>query len=346
MDSGRYSLHTGGGEDSYREVFISGAPVASEVLLAVVASTALGVRHAANWWYTSATTGVRFSFIRPFIHTYLNVDGTPFTDRDGYETMTFPEEMQGRDPRLAQTIRSHEYERVNAGVTIPAPPAFSYTYTGYQPIKWSVDDVAIDGGNNSTNAVSIFRYAEVLLNYAEAKAELGTLTGGDWAQTVGALRARAGITGGLAALPTSVDPYLQSTYFPDVSSPVLLEVRRERGIELALEGFRFYDVVRWGRGELMELPWRGIYVPQANVDMDLNLDGQPDVHFYTTPPTSQQSGVLYIDVSSDYRLTNGTSGEITWRTAVPRAWEPKNYLYPIPEDDLLTNPALGQNPGW
>lgn len=347
MDSGRYSLFTGAGVDgSYRQVFIRDAPVTTEVLLTVASSTALGVRHAANWWYTSATTGVRFSFIRPFIHTYLNVDGTPFTDREGYETMTFPEEMKGRDQRLGQTIRAHDYRRVNAGVAIPAPPAFSYTFTGYHPIKWSVDDVAVDGGNNNTNAVSVFRYAEVLLNYAEAKAELGTLIDAEWAETVGALRGRAGITGGLTALPTAVDPFLQSTYFPDIASPVILEVRRERGIELALEGFRFYDIVRWRRGELMEMPWTGIYVPEANQDMDLDEDGKPDVHFFTVQPTSTTTGVLYINVNSDYRLTGGTSGEITWRTAVPRQWEAKNYLYPIPENHLLTNPALQQNPGW
>jgi starch-binding outer membrane protein, SusD/RagB family len=344
MNSGRYSLLTGTG--AYRQVFIRDAPVAQEVLLAVTSSTALGVRHAANWWYTSATTGVRFSFIRPYIHTYLNADGTPFTSRPGYQTMTFPQEMRGRDPRLHQTIRSHEYRRTNAGAMVAAPPAFSYTYTGYQPIKWSVDDVAVDGGNNNTNAVAVFRYAEVLLNFAEARAELGTLSDADWARTVGALRARAGITGGLTTRPTVVDPYLQSTYFPNIGDPVLLEVRRERGIELVLEGFRFYDIVRWRRGELMQMEWRGIYVPQANQDMDLNEDGRADVHFFTTPPGSQQSGVLYINVTGDYRLTNGTSGEITWRSNVQRRWEPKNYLYPIPEAHLLTNPNLAQNPGW
>jgi starch-binding outer membrane protein, SusD/RagB family len=347
MDSGRYSLFTGAGTDgSYRQVFIRDAPVASEVLLAVAASTALGVRHAANWWYTSATTGVRFSFIRPFIHTYLNIDGTPFTNRVGYQTMTFAEETQGRDRRLQQTIRTPGYRRVNAGVAVAAPPAFSYTYTGYQPIKWSVDDVAVDGGNNNTSAVAAFRFAEVLLNYAEAKAELGTLTAAEWAATVGALRSRAGITGGLTTLPTTVDPYLQATYFPGISNPVILEVRRERGIELALEGFRFYDVVRWRRGELMEMDWRGIYVPQANQHMDLDGDGTPDVHFFTTPPSNQQSGVLYINVTGDHRLTNGSSGELTWRSNVARKWEPKNYFYPIPESHLLTNPNLTQNPGW
>ncbi len=137
------------------------------------------------------------------------IDGTPFTNEADYQTQTFQQETKGRDKRLQQTIRTPGYTRVNGGTRVAAPPAFTYTYTGYQPIKWSVDDVTIDGGNNSTNAVSIFRYAEVLLNYAEAKAELGTITNDDWAKTIGALRSRAGITGGLTTLPTTVDPYLK-----------------------------------------------------------------------------------------------------------------------------------------
>ena len=348
MNSGRYSLHRGGGTDlSYRQLFISDAPVSAEIMLAVVSSTALNVRHAANWYFTSATTGTRFSFIRPFINTYLNIDGTPFTNTAGYQTKTFMEEVKGRDKRLAQTIRTGNYKRINGNNQVAAPPAFTYTYTGYQPIKWSVDNVSIDGGNNNINAVSIFRYAEILLNYAEAKAELGTLTNDDWTKTIGALRSRAGITGGLTALPTVVDPYLQATYFPGISDPAILEVRRERGIELALEGFRFYDIVRWKRGELMEMPWTGIYVPEANKLMDLNEDGIPDVYFYTQAPTSQVNGVTYVNVATDsYKLTNGASGQVVWLPNIARKWEEKKYYYPVPESHLLTNPQLGQNPGW
>jgi starch-binding outer membrane protein, SusD/RagB family len=350
IDSKRYSLYTGSGTaDSYRQVFVRDVPISQEVLLTNVQSTALAVRHQANWIFTSATTGVRFSFIRPFIHTYLNIDGTPFTSLAGYQTKTFQEETKNRDRRLSQTIRTPGYRRIQSGTQIAGPPAFTYTYTGYQPIKWSVDDVAMDGGSLNTNAVHLFRYAEVLLNYAEAKAELGQLTAADWALTVGALRARAGITGGLAALPTVVDPYLSTVYFPGVSSPVILEVRRERGIELAMEGFRFYDIVRWSRGQLMELEWRGIYVPAANTNIDLDENGTPDVNFMAVniPTANRVAGVTYIAVSgTDFKLSNGTSGEIVWRNDIPRKWEAKNYLYPIPEADLLTNPALKQNPGW
>ena len=350
IDSKRYSLYTGSGtSDSYRQVFIREVPIAQEVLLTNVQSTALAVRHIANWIFTSATTGVRFSFIRPFIHTYLNIDGTPFTNTPGYQTKTFQEETKNRDRRLNQTIRTPGYRRVQSGTQVFAPPAFSYTYTGYQPIKWSTDDASMDGGSLNTNAVHLFRYAEVLLNYAEAKAELNQLTAADWALTVGALRARAGITGGLTALPTVVDPYLSTVYFPGVSDPVILEVRRDRGIELAMEGFRFYDIVRWARGSLMEMEWRGIYVPAANTLIDLDESGTPDVYFMTVNvPTAQRvAGVTYISVAgTDFKLANGTSGEIVWRSDIPRKWEQKNYLYPIPEGDLLTNPELKQNPGW
>jgi starch-binding outer membrane protein, SusD/RagB family len=350
IDGKRYSLYTGSGTtDSYRQVFVRDAPVTQEVLLTNVQSTALSVRHQANWIFTSATTGVRFSFIRPFIHTYLNIDGTPFTSLAGYQTKTFQEETKNRDRRLNQTIRTPGYRRLQSGTQIAGPPAFTYTYTGYHPIKWSVDDVAMDGGSLNTNAVHLFRYAEVLLNYAEAKAELGQLTAADWALTVGALRARAGITGGLAALPTVVDPYLSTVYFPGITSPVILEVRRDRGIELAMEGFRFYDIVRWARGPLMEMEWRGIYVPQANTNIDLDENGTPDVNFMAVNvPTAQRvAGVTYISVAgTDFKLANGTSGEIVWRNDIPRKWDQKLYLYPIPESDLLTNPALKQNPGW
>lgn len=349
MDRGNFSLYeTGGTEESYRQLFSSESAPASEVMLAYVHDVDLGVRHDANWLYTSGTFGVGFSFVRPFIHTYLNIDGTPFTDTPGYETMTFMDEVRDRDRRLQQTIRLGDYTRINAGVEVPGPPLFSQTLTGYQPIKWTLDDVGIDGGRNNTNDVAIFRYAEVLLNYAEAKAELGTLTAADWERTVGALRRRAGVTGGLTSLPSRADPYLQATYFPDIADPVILEVRRERGIELVLEGLRFYDIIRWKRGELMEMEWRGFYVPALNEHMDLNEDGMPDVYFYIgTPPENQIDGVFYLDVGADPRvLSDGASGELVWLNNIPRAWEEKKYLYPIPAVHLQANPNLGQNPGW
>jgi len=355
MDEGGYSLNTSGGPGkSYRQVFINPSPLGNEVLLASVMDLALNELHDANWYWTSGTYGDKASFIRTFINTYLKLDGTPFTNTPGYETMTFMEEVKDRDLRLKQTIRLGDYKRISGGVEIPAPPVFSYTFTGYQPIKWVLDDMYYDTRDLNINSIPLFRYAEVLLNYAEAKAELGTLTDADWAATVGQLRARGGITNGLTTKPTVIDLYLQSVYFPDISDPVILEIRRERGIELCLEGFRFPDILRWKRGELMNLEWNGFYVPQLVTPLDLNEDGIPDVAFYQgTKPSPAVSGVTYVDVSptvggktNPQLLKNDTYGELTWMNNIKRKWEDKMYYYPIPQTDLITNPNLGQNPGW
>jgi len=355
IKKGGYSLNTAGGPGvSYRQVFTSNTPMANEVLQAAVADINLGVLNEANWWWTSGTYGAKASFTRTFINTYLKLDGTPYTNDAAYKTMLFKDEVKNRDLRLKQTIRLGDYKRISSGQQVPAPPVFSYTFTGYQPIKWTLDDIYFDAGALNTNAISLFRYAEVLLNYAEAKAELGTLTDADWALTVGALRARAGITGGLTTKPTVADPYLVTNYFPGISDATLLEIRRERGIELSLEGLRFADLLRWKRGPLMEQEWNGFYVPTLNTPMDLNEDGILDVAFYQgTRPSPAVSGVTYVDVSANIGaavnsqlLKNGSSGELTWMKEIPRKWNERNYYYPIPLADLQRNPNLKQNKGW
>lgn len=355
MDKNTYTINTAGGtSNSYRQVFTSAAPVTTEVMLSSICDLTLNVLNEANWWWTSGTYGAKASFTRTFINTYLNIDGTPFTNNSEYPTMLFKDEVKNRDLRLKQTIRSGDYKRISAGTQVPAPPVFSYTFTGYQPIKWTLDDMYYDAGALNINSISLFRYAEVLLNYAEAKAELGTLTDAEWAATIGRLRSRAGITGGLNAKPTVADPYLIANYFPNISDPTILEVRRERGIELSLEGLRFSDILRWKRGELMEKEWNGFYVPTLNTPMDLNEDGILDVAFYQgTRPTPTVAGVTYVDVSStvsgktnSQKLKNGTSGELIWMNEISRKWNDKQYFYPIPQTDALRNPALGQNPGW
>lgn len=275
-------------------------------------------------------------------------DGTPFTEQPDYETMLFFDETQNRDSRLAQIIRTPGYTRDGQ----PAPPNFNgYSYTGYQPIKYSMDETKYDDGRLNTNDIPLFRYAEVLLNYAEAKAEQGTLTDADWAKTIGALRDRAGITGGLATKPITVDAYLQDHYFPEITDPVMLEVRRERSIELALEGFRFSDLKRWKKGELMTMRWTGIYVPELNVEMDLNQDGISDVLFYQgTKPTGLPASCTPVDVGEGNQqgLTNGTHGHLTWSDNDLRTWYPdgRQYYYPIPASAILKNKDLEQNPGW
>lgn len=352
MNGDEFSIYDDLGTDrSYRELFTNQDPVVSEIIFGRAFSTEYDLNHGANWHYHSSTYGVQLSPIKTFINTYLMLDGTPFTEVDGYETKPFYEEVKGRDKRLKQSIILGDYTRISGGSEIPGPPNFGYTLTGYHPIKWCLDDVHYDGDTRNDNFISIFRYAEILLNYAEAKAELGAFSDSDWSNTVGALRARAGIMGGLHTKPSVVDSYLQEQFFPNISDPVLLEIRRERGIELYLEVSRFTDIRRWRRGELMEMEYDGIYVPEVNTLVDLNEDGIPDVYFYYgDAPASEDrvAGVNYIDVNpgGNRQLSNGDYGVIKWLDSQPRKWEDKMYLYPIPETDRLVNPDLGQNPGW
>lgn len=349
MKESGHSLYTGAGTaGSMRALFISDTPITSEVMLASCCDITLGKLGDANWWWTSGTYGSRFSMIRTFVNTFLNIDGTPFTDRPEYETMQFYEECQDRDMRLSQTIRTPGYKRDGK---FAAPNFNGYTFTGYQPIKYVLDATHYDAGALNTNAIPLFRYAEVLLNYAEAKAELGTLSDQDWANTVGALRARAGITSGLNAKPVKVDSYLQSNYFPNISDPVILEVRRERSVELALEGFRFSDIKRWKLGKLMTMRWTGIYVSKLNEQIDLDHDGTMDVIFYIgNKPENLPASCTPISVGDDTQqgLTQGTFGNLTWSDNDPRIWydNDRQYYYPIPASAIQKNNNLGQNPGW
>lgn len=346
MQSGKYTLHLDGSNPSlaYRELFIdeSGRPPADETILAYNCSSALTIFADANWWYTSPTYGIRLSFTKPFINTYLNRDGTDFTDKPGYDTIPFWDEVKNRDLRLQQTIRMGNYKRSDGS---PAPPDFSYTPTGYQPIKFTLDSKAFDGDNINDNSIPIIRYAEVLLNDAEAKAELGTFTPSDWDVTIRLLRKRAGLTD--TDMPTTADPYLQKTYFPDISDPVLLEIRRERGIELALEGFRFDDLLRWKKGNLLEMPYKGMYVPAMDTLYDLNEDGKPDVSFVATIPANKLAGVVYVKVdNSAIKLSEGTKGSLLWQSNQTKEWDDYKYYYPIPFNEIVLNPELNQNPGW
>lgn len=351
MTKGPYTLNTAGGAKmAQRQLFISDTPVKSEVMLAVAFSTSLAILNDANWWWTSATYGPRYSLVRPFINTILNIDGTPYTNRSNFQTEEFYEECQARDGRLSQLIRTPGYTRDGKS----APPNFaSFTYTGYQPIKYTLDPTSYDNGNSNTNAVPLMRYAEILLNYAEAKAELGSLNLADWKQTIAALRSRSGITGGLDQLPTTVDNYLQKTFFPDINNPVLLEVRRERQVELALEGFRFNDLKRWKRGELLEtLPWEGIYVPALNQLMDLDHDGVNDVIFYDGAQSAPTVPSYVARVAVGGKATNfqtmSSSKHLEWFKSQPRKWyaDGRQYLYPIPASARVLNPDLTQNSGW
>ncbi|HBB01526.1 MAG: carbohydrate-binding protein SusD [Bacteroidetes bacterium GWD2_45_23] len=342
MVSGKYAIYnTGNPDKDYRTLFISENPVNTEVMLAVVYNNALRRWHNITWKFNSATYGSRWGLNKQFVNTYLMTDGTRFTDKSGYDEILFVDEMENRDSRLAQTIRSLGYRRSDGS---PAPPNFGYTYTGYHLLKFSLDDKSLDGTSEAYNSITLIRYGEVLLNYAEAMAELGRFDESIWNQTIAILRRRAGVN---ALPPVEADPYMQAVYFPAISDKYLLEIRRERGIELCYEGLRYDDLLRWKRGDLLEMSWKGIYVPGLDIPMDLDGNGTPDVSFVLKSPQTATPGVFYFVIDNKAsRLSEGVKGNILWREDETRVFDEKKYLYPISENDIILNPALTQNPGW
>ena len=188
---------------------------------------------------------------------------------------------------------------------------------------------------------------------AEAKAELGTITADDWSKTIGALRRRAGITGGdLDRLPTVVDPFLQKTFYPNVNDPVVLEIRRDRAIELILEGFRMNDLKRWACGSDWEkAPWDGVYISALDTPIDLNGDGVNDV-YVTEDANYQKNGThksIAMTLNSNQKavkIADDPAGGYLLGYDMPRKWNDNMYIYPVPENVIQKNDALKQNPGW
>ncbi len=354
MSASGYGIHTAGGaKKAYYSLFTTqnATDITDEVILARDYNSAYNVGHNANNTMTSQTMG-RHGMTRKLVASYLMADGTRFTDRAGWETMDFVTETQNRDPRLAQTIRTPGYTRL--GDSTPCPPNFLHCMTGYHPIKY-VMGLDKDVYNGSDVDLIIFRAAEVLLNYAEAKAEAGTISQADLDLSVNRLRDRAGMPHlNMAAANADPDPFLSDAEwggYQNVSGSnkgVILEIRRERTVELAQEGFRYYDIMRWKEGKIFEKQYYGMYFPGPG-EYDLNADGMPDILLYTgdSAPASTAPAKYKVG-SADFILSNGESGNVNPYKELSCKWDDgRDYLYPIPTDERnLTGGALTQNPGW
>lgn len=358
MNQGPYKLHTtseiytGDGRGAYRDLFISDDAVTEEVMLALSLDPVLQMG-TANWWYNSSSYGPHLCMTRTFAKTYLNLDGSVYNEKNEDGTYkTFAEETAGRDYRLNQTIRAADYTRRDAsGSYVPtAPNMTGLTVTGYQFTKYVMDDIAFDDQASNYNDVPYARYAEVLLNYAEAKAELGTLTDDDWSRTIGALRRRAGITGGdLDTRPVTADPYMQSIY-SGVTDPVILEIRRERECELVLEGLRLNDLKRWACGHLwQDALWDGIYIPALDTPLDLNGDGVNDVYVTENDAYGGEYNGIAMKMGDNQKvvaLDDDPEGGYRLDYKASRVWRDNMYIYPVPEVVIQKNTSLHQNPGW
>ncbi|SHJ24931.1 RagB/SusD family nutrient uptake outer membrane protein [Bacteroides stercorirosoris] len=347
MNESGYKLYSTGNVDTdYRDLFASSDLREEEVILGRRYSLILNKMHNINYYFTSRTQK-DIGLTKDFVDSYLlQSNGKPFTSKSNYATMGFYEEMQNRDKRLAQTIRSVGYKRI--GDNAIQLPDFAATMTGYQVSKF-VSDVSQDGDGASYQDIAIIRYAEVLLNYAEAKAELGLLTQDDIDKSIKLIRNRVGMPNlNMGDANQSPDAIMAAMY-PTVTGTnkgVLLEIRRERRIELALEGFRWDDLVRWRAGKLLEPHFTGMYFPSLG-EFDLDNDGKIDLLLYKEGNEPQSNASQKVKIGGVIQLTGGDKGYlIGFKDNKKKFDEERDYLYPIPMGDILLNDNLVQNPHW
>ncbi len=335
IGSGPFKLNESVSKTNYRALFTSESVNRSEVIWEREYSADLNFGHEVSWNYWNQNSQ-RWSMTRIMADMYLRLDGSRYTESKNYGKDLFPVEVADRDYRMAQTIITPGYTReVNGIVGSYAPNAYG-TLTGYQIIKYSYDDDRHMNGNNAT-CIPVIRLAEVLLAYAEASCELDPaqkLSDAIWDKTIRPLRVRAGVVG---TKPATIDPLL-STYY-GLSSSDLIEIRRERAVELFMEDSRWNDLMRWHLGNYCIKPWEGIYVPGQGVLMDLDDNGTPDTCF----GSGKQDGITYFDPTQG---AYGISGNSRLLYHVDRNWDDKMYLRPIPRTANAINPALGQNYGW
>ncbi len=353
MKSGRWSVSNTGKplEDYGNLFFVRDLSTNKEVMLWRKYNVGEGVGHGLSRYL--GTAGSDMGVTLSLLDDYLTKAGFPFVgaERDNAQAIYGKELMPDiRDPRLSQTV-AVPGKPLRPGVTVPAfPPinlsGFNRSTTGFPVYKyheWDNGPATTDGQFSSVPLI-FFRYAEVLLNYAEAVAELGE----DPNLIVAALkplRDRAGMPG------VSFDrEYNTSTDYPYKNlNKILQSVRRERRIELALEGSRLDDILRWADADILIAGKRplGVLFKGSNIERENSSTG-----FYS-------SALLYYDVapagrSINFYLTGSASDPKRYidryKVVLPTGYmfnTGRDYLLPIQQRMIqLTGGKWVQNPGW
>jgi hypothetical protein len=358
MASGNFSINnTGKPDQDYAALFNSQDLTGNkEVILANIFDFSKGRSENVN--------GVVFGDYeqapaKDLIETYLMKDGTRFTDQPNYDKLGFVKEFANRDPRLAQTVAYPGWVRVPD--TRPYIQSLNKNFTGYHQLKGYVNstDAAILNGVD----FPVYRYAEVLLSYAEALAELGTLNQQQLDVSVNLIRRRAGMPDlNMAQANSSPDALLQQQ-FANIGSNVgvILEIRRERRVEFAFENTRYDDLMRWKAGKLLAKSPEGMYFAGLG-KYDLTGDGIEDVilidRSLTIPAEDKKeknslgitlnyfrTGVIGSDATVYLKNVN-TGSFIVTEAATRDFQEPKYYYRPIPQQQAILNPNLKQIFGW
>jgi len=276
-------------------------------------------------FYTTVRT-LNTSITWALVTSYLKKDGGVL------DFLALSEDLKGND--FLSRIADECDPRLHATVWIPgdlrvaaANDLFDKPYvdrgtpelcaTGFQIKKYSNPHSPAAGGaccNQSETGYILFRYAEVLLNYAEALYELEGQVAYD---ELNQLRSRAGMPD-LEILPQAAYGSNLVNYGYEITD-ALYAIRNERRVELALEGHRSSDIVRWAAHALFQ--------GKRPLGYPFDQSEFPDYH----PPLNEDGLIDYLK----NLLPNGFQFR-----------EDQDYLDDIPQDEMTLNPNFEQNPGW
>ncbi|MFV0272172.1 MAG: RagB/SusD family nutrient uptake outer membrane protein [Macellibacteroides fermentans] len=273
---------------------------------------------------------------KSMIESYLCIDGKPIAISDLYQgDQTLKDVVANRDPRLNQTIFVDDGEHIlfvdnNSFFKTPGfeGAVANSCPTGYQLYKGFNTDYTETHNSLNTIGAIYFRYAEALLINAEAKAELGTITQADINKTINALRQRVGMNALLDINNITTDPNWE---FKNIS-PLLNEIRRERKVELACEGYRLDDIYRWAAADELVVGKK----PKGAVKAQWASYPNTTAAFKAAWNSLKVDENGYIDPFKSYPAMNDG-----YKFNLER-----DYLSPLPTNELTLNPALKQNPGW
>lgn len=312
--SAEYMLYDEQADESYKYLFIEEGDDSKEVILA----RRYYLNRATHNW----TRELWFNFMIPtknLADLYLATDGRPIEQSplfQGYDELV--SEFENRDPRMVMTFIVPGSEIfADGGTMAPTFPGFlgtNATRTGYMIRKFlgeTLEATQFQGYYDFKE----FRYAEVLLILAEALYEKdGQISDADLDRTINLLRLRVNM------------PSLTNNHVTTYGLDMLAEIRRERTVELAFEGFRRQDLRRWKTAEgVMPQAIRGVKFAGTEYEND---------------PRYQD-----LEVGTDIQVD--ANGFIIAEPASSRQFLPKHYLDPLPLQQIqLSRGTLGQNTGW
>lgn len=322
MDSKAYSLYEGKGANSYRYLFIDQTSEDNpESIIVKKYRTNINVN---GWAY-----GVSWGYLNPtkkIADMYLCSNGLPIDKSPtfkGYDSCR--SEFYNRDPRMTQSIilPATKIIRPQFDTYRPQWPGVDNNRnvnSGYMLYKF-ISEEPTPGDGGGAFDWNVLRYAEVLLIYAEAQYERhDAISDADLNLSINVVRNRVNM------------PPLTNAFVAAHGLDMRTEIRRERTVELAFEGYRWDDLRRWKTAET-ELPKSELSVKVTGSQWSnktITIDGSSYTSYFYNTPTSQ--------------LENGFK---VLQPGAQRKFDPKkNYLLPIPTKQISLNPDLTQNPSW